>query len=74
MRLVPVVLPRRTALLPLLEDGLDDDEDPPLRVVADEPDDDEPLDEEPELPDELDPEPLDPLDGGADRTGCWSGE
>jgi len=71
VRLVPVLLPRRTALVPLPDEGLDEDVDPPLRVVADDPEEDEPLDDEPELPDVLDP---DPLDGGAERTGCWSGE
>ena len=76
VRLVPEVLdvplPRRTALVPVLpEDGVEDDE-PPLRVDAEldepplEPDEDEPELPEPE-------EPLDPLDGGAERTGCCSG-
>lgn len=69
MRLVlDVPLPRRTALVP---EVVDDDPDP--RDVDEEPLVDEPLDEdEPELlePDELEPD--DPLDGGAERTGCCS--
>lgn len=69
MRLVPVVPPpRRTALVPLVEDVPDVDEDPPPRDVAelDEPEDDEDPDEEDPL------EELEPLDGGAERTGCCS--
>ena len=60
-----VLLPRRTAVVPPpSDDGLDEDE-PPLRVV--ELLDELPDEEEPELPDELDP-----LEGGAERTGCCS--
>ena len=66
-----VPLPRRTALVPLVED-----EDPPRLVELEpdvdedelDPDDDDPLDDDPEEPEE----PDEPLDGGADRTGCCS--
>ena len=59
-----VLLPRRTAVVPLLpDDGVDDDVEPPLRVVV------PPDEEEPELPEEDEP---DPLEGGAERTGCCS--
>jgi len=53
--------------VPLLEDVVVVDEPPP-RVTALEPEDEDPPDDEP--PDELDPD--DPLDGGAERTGCCS--
>ncbi len=69
VRLVPVVLlpPRRTALVPLppLVDVVDVDEPDPRGDAEVE----DPLDDEPELPE---PEELDPLVGGADRTGCCS--
>jgi hypothetical protein len=72
VRLVPleVPLPRRTALMPVLPDELVVDVDPPPRDVALDPDEDDPLEDEPEL--ELEPDELEPLDGGADRTGCCS--
>jgi hypothetical protein len=62
-----VPLPRRTALVPLLDDVVVV-VDPPPRDVALEPDEDEPLDDDPEP----EPDELEPLDGGADRTGCCS--
>ena len=63
-----VPLPRRTALTPVLVDGDDVDVDPPPRVVAPPPDDvDEPV-----LPDPEELEPVEPLEGGAVRTGCCS--
>jgi hypothetical protein len=66
---VPVVPPpRRTALVPLDVEVEDVEEEPPPRVVAP-PEEEDPDDEEPE---EDDPLELEPLDGGADRTGCCS--
>ena len=60
-----VLLPRRTAVVPLLpDDGVDEDVEPPLRAVA------PPEDEEPELPEEPEEDEPDPLEGGAERTGC----
>ena len=71
MRLVPVVPPpRRTALVPVLPpEGVDEVDEPDPRVVAEPPPEDD--DEEPEPPE---PDELDPLEGGADRTGCCSGD
>ena len=61
-----MLLPRRTAVVPLLPDeGVDEDVDPPLRVVV--PLDELPDEDEPELPEDDEP---DPLEGGAERTGC----
>jgi hypothetical protein len=56
--------------MPVLPDELVVDVDPPPRDVALDPDEDDPLEDEPEL--ELEPDELEPLDGGADRTGCCS--
>ena len=65
-----VPLPRRTALVPELgDDVLEEDEPPRVDALLDEPDEDD----EPELLDpEEDDDPDDPLDGGAERTGCCS--
>jgi hypothetical protein len=68
-----VPLPRRTALVPLVDDVepvREEDELPEEEL----PDEDEPLDEEPLEDDEpeLEPDEEDPLDGGAERTGCCS--
>lgn len=61
--------PRRIALVPVLPDGDDEVVVPDPRLVAELPPDDDDEDEEPEV---VEPDELEPLEGGADRTGCCS--